>query len=423
MNPRALYRCAFYSLSLAAFVVGHIHPECDFLAELKRNENECLRGAEDHGNETAGCRKSWDRLLCWPNTEAGETLTLPCPQVLFHFLKEPGLVRRNCTVNGWSDPYPSYHIACPVNDEIPVEEQSYFSTVKIIYTVGYSISISSLTLAVTVLIAFRRLRCPRNYIHVQLFLTFILKTIAIFIKDAVLFQKEDIDHCSFSTTECKISVAFCHYFMMTNFMWLLVEALYLNCLLLSSFPHGRRYFWWLVLFGWGFPTFFTIVWILAKLYFEDTACWDINQGSPYWWLIKGPIIISVGVNFILFINIIRILLKKLDPRQINFNNSCQYRRLSKSTLLLIPLFGTHYIVFNFLPEYTNLGVRLYLELCIGSFQGFIVAVLYCFLNQEVQAEIGRRWHGKSYGFMPVWRKRTRWTMPSSSGIKMTTSVC
>lgn len=39
--------------------------------------------------------------------------------------------------------------------------------------------------------------------------------------------------------------------MMTNFMWLLVEALYLNCLLLSSLSHGRRYFWWLVLFGWG----------------------------------------------------------------------------------------------------------------------------------------------------------------------------
>ncbi|POI35392.1 hypothetical protein CIB84_000856, partial [Bambusicola thoracicus] len=75
----------------------------------------------------------------------------------------------------------------------------------------------------------------------------------------------------------------------------------------------------------GFPTLFTFIWILAKFYFEDTACWDINQDSPYWWLIKGPIIISVGVNFVLFINIIRILLKKLDPRQINFNNSSQYR--------------------------------------------------------------------------------------------------
>ncbi|OXB75186.1 UNVERIFIED_CONTAM: hypothetical protein H355_002719 [Colinus virginianus] len=62
------------------------------------------------------------------------------------------------------------------------------------------------------------------------------------------------------------------------------------------------------------------------------------------------------------------------------------RRLSRSTLLLIPLFGTHYIVFNFLPEHTSLGIRLYLELCIGSFQGFIVALLYCFLNQETTVE-------------------------------------
>ncbi|XP_035410318.1 growth hormone-releasing hormone receptor isoform X2 [Cygnus atratus] len=381
-----LYHCVLHTLTLAVFVAGNVHPECDFITELKKKEAECLEESERHGNATTA-----------------------------------GIVRRNCTKKGWSDPFPSYHIACPVEDEIPLEEQSYFSTIKIIYTVGYSVSITSLIIAVAVLITFRRLRCPRNYIHIQLFFTFILKAIAIFIKDSVLFQ-EDIDHCSFSTTECKISVVFCHYFMMTNFMWLLVEALYLNCLLLSSLSHGKRYFWWLVLFGWGFPTLFTLIWILAKFYFEDTECWDINQGSPYWWLIKGPIIISVGVNFVLFINIIRILLKKLDPRQINFNNSSQYRRLSRSTLLLIPLFGTHYIVFNFLPEYTSLGVRLYLELCIGSFQGFIVAVLYCFLNQEVQTEIGRRWHGKRYGLIPVWR-RTRWTVPTSSGVKMTTSVC
>uniref|UniRef100_A0A672TSI4 Growth hormone releasing hormone receptor n=1 Tax=Strigops habroptila TaxID=2489341 RepID=A0A672TSI4_STRHB len=378
--------CSYHLLTVA----GNVHPECDFMTQLKKKEAECLEDPEEHENATPAA----------------------------------GIVKRNCTKKGWSDPFPPYHIACPVEDEIPLDEKSYFSTIRIIYTVGYSVSITSLIIAVTVLIAFRRLRCPRNYIHIQLFFTFILKAIAIFIKDAVLFQEEDIDHCSFSTTECKISVVFCHYFMMTNFMWLLVEALYLNCLLLSSLSHGRRYFWWLVLFGWGFPTLFTLIWILVKFYFEDTACWDINQGSPYWWLIKGPIITSVGVNFVLFINIIRILLKKLDPRQINFNNSSQYRRLSKSTLLLIPLFGTHYIVFNFLPEYTSLGVRLYLELCIGSFQSQAVfdrkiAFLFPF---EVQTEIGRRWHGKRYGLMPVWR-RTRWTVPSSSGVKMTTSVC
>lgn len=44
------------------------------------------------------------------------------------------------------------------------------------------------------------------------------------------------------------------------------------------------------------------------------------------------------------------------------------RRLTKSTLLLIPLFGTHYVVFNFLPDYANISLRLCLELCLGSFQ-------------------------------------------------------
>lgn len=50
---------------------------------------------------------------------------------------------------------------------------------------------------------------------------------------------------------CKASVVFCHYCMMTNFFWLLVEALYLNSLLLSSFYHSRRCLWGLSILGWG----------------------------------------------------------------------------------------------------------------------------------------------------------------------------
>ncbi|KAM6449648.1 growth hormone-releasing hormone receptor [Liasis olivaceus] len=415
--------CVFFLLILPSLALELLHSDCVPITEWKQNESDCLQEIQQHMNETAGCKRIWDRLLCWPDTNPGQTLTFTCPGILFHFTKQSGEVKRSCTAQGWSDPFPPYSIACSFEDEISLDELSFFSTIQTIYTVGYSISATSLVMAVLVLVAFRRLRCPRNYIHVHLFLTFILKAIAIFIKDAVLLESEGSEYCSFSTPECKISVVLLHFFTMANFMWLLAEALYLNCLLFSSFPHGRRYYWWLVLFGWGVPTFFTTLWILLKVHFEDILCWDVNQGSPYWWLIQGPIILSVAVNFILFINIIQILLKKLNPRQTNFNNSFQYRRFSKSTLLLIPLFGTHYIIFNFLPQYTHMGARLYLELCFGSFQGFVVAVLYCFLNQEVQAEICRKWRGNGYGFMmPVWRKRTKWTMPSSSGIKVTTSM-
>ncbi len=45
-----------------------------------------------------------------------------------------------------------------------------------------------------------------------------------------------------------------------------------------------------------------------------------------------------------------------------------YRRLAKSTLLLIPLFGINYIIFAFMPHHIESNVRLVFDLILGSFQ-------------------------------------------------------
>ncbi|KAI8792679.1 parathyroid hormone/parathyroid hormone-related peptide receptor, partial [Biomphalaria glabrata] len=98
------------------------------------------------------------------------------------------------------------------------------------------------------------------------------------------------------------------------------------------------------------------------------------------------------VNFIFFLNILRVLFTKLNA--VNSPEAKKFRKLAKSTLVLIPLFGVHYIVFAGLPNNVNPTaelIQLYFEMFFNSVQGFFVAVLFCFMNGEVQSEIKKKW--------------------------------
>lgn len=75
-----------------------------------------------------------------------------------------------------------------------------------------------------------------------------------------------------------------------------------------------------------------------------------------------------------------------------------YKKLLRSTLVLIPLFGVYYTVFLILEQWADLNnnelaevIWLYTETLFSSCQGCIVASLYCFLNDEVHQEIRRFW--------------------------------
>uniref|UniRef100_A0A672YE76 Growth hormone releasing hormone receptor a n=1 Tax=Sphaeramia orbicularis TaxID=375764 RepID=A0A672YE76_9TELE len=259
-----------------------------------------------------GCKTEWDDIGCWRRAEVGQVVNLSCSEVFQHFSSNQGYVYRNCTVDGWSEMYPPYEEACVFSDDSEPESECRFMA---------------------------KFRCTRNYIHINLFSSFVLRASAVFIKDTVLFADETLDHCSMSTVTCKSAVAFFQFSILANYFWLLVEGMYLQTLLALTFVSQRKYFWWYILIGWG-------------------DCWDDNDNVAIWWIIKGPITASLLVIFMLLI-----FLLFLPPVLL-----VSLRRLAKSTLFLIPLFGMHYTVFAFLPENTGVAARLYIELGLGSFQ-------------------------------------------------------
>ncbi|TKS79653.1 Vasoactive intestinal polypeptide receptor 1 [Collichthys lucidus] len=378
-------------------VAEAIHPECAIISEHLRAQEMCSqtrRSEAQNQTDHSGCKTDWDDIRCWLRAEVGQVVNVSCSEVLQHFSSNQGFVYRNCNIDGWSEIYPPYEEACAFSDDSePESETSYLSTFRQVYTVGYATSLISLITAIVVFTAFRKFRCTRNYIHINLFSSFVLRASAVFIKDTVLFADETLDHCSMSTTACKSAVAFFQFSILANYFWLLVEGMYLQTLLALTFVSQRKYFWWYILIGW-----------------EAVKFLEVRKFST---------LLILGVNIVIFINVIRILVQKLKSSAMTGNNDTgHFMRLAKSTLFLIPLFGMHYTVFAFLPETTGVAARLYIELGLGSFQGFVVALLYCFMNGEVQTEL-RRWLRKCHSqnhLTPAKRSITQITIRASGGL-------
>ncbi|MGH0128169.1 UNVERIFIED_CONTAM: hypothetical protein FKN15_002977 [Acipenser sinensis] len=143
-------------------------------------------------------------------------------------------------------------------------------------------------------------------------------------------------------------------------------------------------------------------------------CWEQNVNMGFWWIIRSPIIFSILINFLIFIRIIEILVSKLRAHQMRYTD---YKfRLAKSTLILIPLLGIHEVVFAFVMDEHAKGtlrhVKLFFELFFSSFQGLLVAILYCFVNKEVQSELLKKWKHWKLGQIIEEEYRHTYSQPS-----------
>lgn len=365
------------------------------------------------------CNGTFDQFVCWPNSPPGN-VSVPCPPYLPWLQNgSAGNVYRVCLDQGiwqkeenstkvWHDRsecYEKHHL------QPKVKEHRLFIILLNLYTVGYSVSLVSLVLALCILLLLRKLHCTRNYIHMNLFASFILRATGVLIKDSIThnnysFILEKLNY-SFNEKEwtsdlrpkneklilCRMGSVFMHYAIEANCFWLLVEGIYLHRLLvaimLSEKLLLRRY----VFIGWGVPVLIVVSWGISRYQLENEGCWVTNQNMALWWIIRGPMLFSIAVNFCIFLIIVKLLLSKLKAQQMNFRD---YKfRLARSTLVLIPLLGIHDFVFTFITDDQVEGlsrqIKTFIQLIMDSFHGLLVALLYCFCNGEVKAELHKQW--------------------------------
>ncbi|XP_043441316.1 glucagon receptor [Prionailurus bengalensis] len=359
------------------------------------------------------CNRTFDKYSCWPDTPPNTTANISCPWYLpWHHKVQHRLVFKKCGPDGqWvrgprGQPWRNASQCQMDDDEIEVQKEvaKMYNSFQVMYTVGYSLSLGALLLALATLLGLSKLHCTRNYIHANLFASFVLKAGSVLVIDTLLktrYSQKIGDDLSVSVwlsdgavAGCRVAAVFMQYGIVANYCWLLVEGVYLHSLLgLAAFPE-RSFFALYLGLGWGAPMLFVIPWAVVKCLFENIQCWTSNDNMGFWWILRFPVFLAILINLLIFTRVLRVLVAKLRARQMRYTD---YKfRLAKSTLTLIPLLGVHEVVFAFVTDEHAQGTlrsaKLFFDLFLSSFQGLLVAVLYCFLNKEVQSELLRRWH-------------------------------
>uniref|UniRef100_A0A3B4XJI6 Glucagon receptor-like n=1 Tax=Seriola lalandi dorsalis TaxID=1841481 RepID=A0A3B4XJI6_SERLL len=366
-------------------------------------KEDCVEMIENQPLPQVGlfCNRTFDRYACWPDTPAGSMVNISCPFYLPWYDKvSHGVVRRRCGSDGLWEGENSGQVwrdmtQCEEEKEVTSQEVRQPKCHPARGFICCSCD-SSFCVAFTALLKLGKLHCTRNFIHANLFLSFILRAVSVIVKDTMLerhwgreiMKQTDVSEMLSHQAAfgCRIAQVMMQYCVLANHYWFFGEAIYLYSVLIASvFIDNNKHLPYICL-GWGTPLLFVVPWVVMKLLKENKECWAVNENMNYWWIIRFPILFASLINFLIFMKILKVILSKL--RASNQSGYPDYKlRLAKATLTLIPLFGIHEVIFIFATDEQTTGVLRYIKvfftLFLNSFQGFLVAVLYCYANKEV----------------------------------------
>ncbi|XP_049632392.1 glucagon receptor isoform X2 [Suncus etruscus] len=284
------------------------------------------------------CNRTFDKYSCWPDTPPNTTARISCPWYLpWHNKVQHRFVFKRCGPDGqwarWPHGQPLQNASeCQQDEEeeaVQRKEARRYASFQVMYTVGYSFSLGALLLALLILLGLSKLHCTRNFIHANLFLSFVLRASSVLVIDRLLesrYHQSVGDDQSMSVwlsdgalAGCRVAAVFMQYGVVANYCWLLAEGIHLHRLLHLAAPERSSLPLYLGI-GWGAPLLFVTVWAVVKCLLENVQCWTSNENMALWWILRFPVFLAILINFLIFIRILHTLVAKLRARQMRYSD-------------------------------------------------------------------------------------------------------
>ncbi|XP_036285310.2 calcitonin receptor [Pipistrellus kuhlii] len=341
-----------------------------------------------HHREGLFCERMWDGWLCWEETPAGITTHMDCPDYFPDF-DTTEKAEKHCEANG------TWELTADMNDTLTNYSMCYAFTAekmkhafRMFYLAisGHTFSLTALVASMVIFLLFKSLSCQRVTMHKHMFMTYILNSIGVLVYLTLVVPNND--YVNSDPVSCKVLNCINNYLMLCNYFWMLCEGIFLHRLLVVNVFNAGKTLKWYYLLGWGSPVLPTIAHAIARVKIFNDSCW-MSMETALVYIIHGPIMGALTINFFILLHILYVLVKKI--RNDGHHDVLRYLKAVKATLVLVPLLGIQFVIFPWRPHTKTLAlVYDYVMHFLSHFQGFFVAVIYCFYNSAVQEVVMRR---------------------------------
>lgn len=362
-----------------------------------------------------GCGVSNDGLVCWPFTLQGQVARVNCfnIKVFAEAIRNLDVhegqehhAYKHCLPTGWAEKgdYEECIALISVTDtqqNSTVTEDDRARNRRILANINVYLSILSLAcLLISLLIfSFKSLQCDRLRIHKNFMVSLVLYGLLTILQFAPYTTQQGPEHVWYHSYPwvCRGVLGLFMFCFQAPVYWMFIEGINLHSkvsfnVFSSAAPMALYY-----CVGWGLPLLLSMGWMLAMTLSGEQAgrCWDDYSDSPLANIIIVPVLVSLTVNLLLLVSIVKVVVTKLRVQGSLSTQQIQIRRAVRATLILFPLLGMTNLFFFINPK--NLGSQIpehqYVYMVVNSVlkssQGIFLSFLYCFFNNEVQETLRR----------------------------------